>query len=86
VLFRQPLIAGVNDSRTNIEATAGFLRSLGEKASRLQLMPYHRMGQSKYKALNLTYHMDGTAVMDDAAIDAIKNAYIDCGIDCTISR
>lgn len=85
VLFRQPLIAGVNDSRTNIEATAGFLRSLGEEASRLQLMPYHRMGRSKYEALNVTYHMDGTAVMDDAEIDAIKNAYIDCGIDCAIS-
>ncbi len=86
VLFRQPLVAGVNDSRANIEATAEFLRSLGEKASRLQLMPYHRMGQGKYKALDLTYHMDGTAVMDDAEIDAIMNAYIDCGVDCTISR
>ncbi len=53
VVFRQPLIPGINDSIMNIEATAGFLTSLGKSATRLQLMPYHRMGQSKYKALNM---------------------------------
>ena len=53
VVFRQPLIPGVNDSIMNIEATARFLTGLGKNATRLQIMPYHRMGQSKYKALNM---------------------------------
>jgi pyruvate formate lyase activating enzyme len=86
VLFRQPLIPGVNDSRTNIDRTAGFLHRLGEKATRLQLMPYHRMGQSKYKALDLPYDTDGIAVMEDEEIEAVKNAYIERSIDCTVSR
>jgi pyruvate formate lyase activating enzyme len=86
VIFRQPLIPGINDSLTNIDGTAKFLHRLGEKAARLQLMPYHRMGQSKYRALNVTYDMDGIAVMEDREIEAVKNAYIDRGIDCTISR
>ncbi len=86
VVFRQPLIPGVNDSPMNVEATARFLRSLGEKASRLQLMPYHRMGQSKYKALNTRYDMEELDVMDNEEVGAVRNAYMAHGIDCTISR
>jgi pyruvate formate lyase activating enzyme len=86
VIFRQPLIPGVNDSIMNIEATAGFLTSLGRSASRLEIMPYHRMGQCKYRALNVPYVMDGISTVDDEQIEAVKNAYIDHGLDCTISR
>jgi pyruvate formate lyase activating enzyme len=86
VIFRQPLIPGINDSTRNIEATAGFLASLGKNATRLQLMPYHGMGQSKYKALNVWYAMEGISVADDEQVAAVQKAYIDLGIDCTISR
>jgi pyruvate formate lyase activating enzyme len=86
VLFRQPLIQGVNDSAMEIEKIAGFIKSLGETASRLQLMPYHRMGQSKYKALNIKYDMEELSIMENDKIEAVKNAYISCGINCTISR
>ncbi len=86
VVFRQPLIPGINDSIANIEATAGFLTSLGKNAARLQLMPYHRMGQSKYKALNIPCIMEESGIADDEQVEAVKKAYIDRGIDCTISR
>jgi pyruvate formate lyase activating enzyme len=86
VVFRQPLIPGVNDSILNIEATAGFLTGLGKNATRLQIMPYHRMGQSKYQALNVPYITEGIGVADDEHIEAAKKAYIGLGIRCTISR
>ena len=86
VVFRQPLIPGINDSLLNIDATAAFLKALGERATRLQLMPYHRMGQNKYKALNLPYPMEATGMADDTQVEAVKEAYIHRGIDCTISR
>jgi pyruvate formate lyase activating enzyme len=86
VVFRQPLIPGVNNSIENIEATARFLTSLGTNAIRLQIMPYHRMGQSKYKALNILYTMEGLGAADDEQVEAAKNAYIDRGINCTISQ
>jgi len=86
VVFRQPLIPGINDSIGNIEATAGFLTSLGKNATRLQIMPYHRMGQSKYKALNVWYAMEGISIAGDDQVEAVRKAYIDLGIDCTISR
>jgi pyruvate formate lyase activating enzyme len=86
VLFRQPLIPSVNDAIENIEATARFLTGLGKKAARLQIMPFHRMGQSKYKALNMLYNMEGVGAVEDEQAEAVRKAYIQCGIDCSISR
>ncbi len=86
VVFRQPLIPGVNDSRINIEATAEFLKNLDEKALSLELMPFHRMGQDKYKALNIEYCLADLRIMENEDLEAVKNAYIDRGINCTISR
>lgn len=86
VVFRQPLIPGINDSRGNIEATAAFLNRLGKRAARLQLMPYHRMGQNKYKALNMPCPMEEIGMADDGRAEAVKAAYIERGIHCTISR
>lgn len=86
IMFRQPVVPGVNDSRSNIEATAGFLTSLAGGVARLQLMPFHRMGQSKYKALDMLYTMDGLGAADDEHAEAVRKAYVQYGIDCTISR
>ena len=86
VVFRQPLIPGLTDSIMNIEATAAFLTSLGKSAKRLQIMPYHRMGQSKYKALDMPCAMEGLGAAEDEQVEAAKKAYINRGIDCTISR
>jgi pyruvate formate lyase activating enzyme len=86
VIFRQPLIPGVNDSIRNIEATARFLSSFGEKAARLQIMPYHGMGQSKYKSLNMRYSMEGLRAADGEQLEAVRKAYVQRGIECTISQ
>jgi pyruvate formate lyase activating enzyme len=86
VVFRQPLVPGVNDSLMNIEATAEFLSGLGKNAARLQLMPYHRMGYNKYKALSLPCMMEGLGIADDKQVEAVRKAYIDRGINCTISQ
>jgi pyruvate formate lyase activating enzyme len=86
VLFRQPLVPGINSSTENIEATARFLTGLGRKAARLQIMPFHRMGQSKYKALNMLYTMDGLGAADDELVEDARKLYTECGIDCSISR
>jgi pyruvate formate lyase activating enzyme len=86
VVYRQPLIPGITDSITNIDATAGFLISLGKSAPRLQIMPYHRMGQSKHKALHIPCIMEGLGIAADEQVEAVKKAYIARGINCTISR
>ena len=86
VLFRQPLVPGINDSIENIEATARFLTRLGENAARLEIMPFHRTGQSKYQALHMLYVMEGLGPADDEQVEAVRKAYVQRGIECSISR
>lgn len=85
ILFRQPLIPGVNSTPEQIESTAEFLNSLGGE-QRLQLMPYHRMGISKYAALNKPYEMEQTPVMSQQELSEIESRFCALGIRCDISR
>jgi pyruvate formate lyase activating enzyme len=86
VLFRQPLIPGVNDSPENIAATAEFLGRLGTDSARLELMPYHRMGQAKYRVLDMQYPMEGAEPDGAKAAEVAATAYKALGVNCTISR
>ncbi len=86
IIFRQPVVPAINDSIENIEATAVFLSSLGKSDVRLELMPYHRMGWSKYRALGMKYPMNGTDAAENDMVESVKRAYLDRGIRCTVSR
>lgn len=86
ILFRQPLIPGVNDSEDNIEKTAEFILSLGRDDIELQIMPYHRAGQTKYDALALINETADIAPMEAAEIIAVKDKYIALGVKTTISK
>jgi pyruvate formate lyase activating enzyme len=56
--IRLPLIAGVNDSRENLEATADFALSLAGVTG-IDLLPYHRLGEPKYRRLGRPYALEG---------------------------
>ena len=86
ILFRRPLIPGVNDGEADIRATADFIRSLGRPELRLQLIPYHRLGVSKYAALDIPYAMEELPAMGGDAADAVRAQYEAQGISCTVSR
>ena len=86
ILFRQPLIPGVNDTNENISATADFILSLHRPDLALQLMPYHRMGLSKYAALDVPYELEHLQIMNAEQIDEILKKYEACGITCSVSK
>ncbi|MGI5877644.1 MAG: glycyl-radical enzyme activating protein [Christensenellales bacterium] len=52
VWVRIPVIPGLNDSPGGMEAIADFLRTLPPPA-RVELLPYHRLGESKLAGLGL---------------------------------
>jgi pyruvate formate lyase activating enzyme len=51
---RIPLIPGVNDSRENLERTAGLLEGV-ENLVRVELLRYHKTAGAKYPMLGRTY-------------------------------
>jgi pyruvate formate lyase activating enzyme len=59
MVMRMPLIPGVNDDTPNLAATAAFVRSL-PGVKRIDLLPYHRLGEPKYRRLGRDYPMAGS--------------------------
>ena len=86
ILFRQPLIPGINDTEDNIEGISAFIRSLGRADLALQLMPYHRMGLSKYAALDKPYELEEIQIMKPEEIEEVRSKYEALGVSCSISK
>lgn len=47
VIIRIPVVPTCNDSEQNLSAIAAFARAFG--CEKIELLPYHRLGQPKYK-------------------------------------
>lgn len=60
VRVRLPLVPGFNDSAENIRATASFVSGLANLKA-LDILPYHRMGEPKWRQLGQAYGMHGVA-------------------------
>jgi pyruvate formate lyase activating enzyme len=86
VLFRMPLVPGVNDTLDNIRKTASFLGTLGAAGMHLELLPYHRLGEGKYQALGRPYPLDGLKMPEMEQVESVRRAFEDLDIRCTVSR
>ncbi len=51
IWIRIPIIKGVNDNSTELKSINNFIKAVGE-VERVELLPYHSLGESKYQALN----------------------------------
>ena len=51
IIIRIPLIGGVNDDPENMEATARFVAELSGEKKEVNLLPYHKIAQTKYQKL-----------------------------------
>lgn len=69
-IVRTPVIPGFNDTHESIEAIAQFLK--GKPNVHYELLPYHRFGEDKYKALGQNYTMD-YLLLDKAYFESLKN-------------
>ena len=54
--IRMPIIPGINDDREDIERAARFLLDI-KGIGRVELLPYHRLGESKYARLEMDYKL-----------------------------
>lgn len=66
VIARMPIIPGYTDSDGNVLANARRIRELG--IVRVDILPFHQLGESKYASLGLPYSMaDIDQLTDEAA-------------------
>jgi pyruvate formate lyase activating enzyme len=65
ILARVPLIPGLNDSEEEIAEILSFIK--GMKNMSCELLPYHRIGRSKYEFLGRDYSMGDVKLSDEKA-------------------
>ena len=66
--IRLPLIPGVNDSGDNIAAAIEFIKRL-ETVRCVDVLPYHRAAEAKYRKLDIDYPGEGIAELVDSSLE-----------------
>lgn len=61
VMIRIPIIPGKNDDVSNLNELRAMLTGLkNDNLKKINLLPFHKIGSSKYKRFGLTYRMNDT--------------------------
>ncbi|MGL5257002.1 MAG: trans-4-hydroxy-L-proline dehydratase activase [Proteocatella sp.] len=68
--IRMPLVEGVNSSDEHIDKVIAFLKDL--KILKVNLLPYHNTGKSKYERLDMVYEGDDYSAPSSERMEAIK--------------
>ena len=79
VLPRTPVIPNFNDRPEDARAMASWLREAG--AARVQLLPFHNFGESKYTLLDLPYKLHGLKNLHPEDLAEFRQIYLDEGIE-----
>jgi len=80
LVIRVPVVPGFNDSEEVIGAIARFVVSAGW--GEMNLLPFHRMGESKYGQLGLTYKYAHVASPGEERMRSLQQAAETRGVTC----
>lgn len=64
ITFRIPLIPGCTDSEENVREIAKFVSKLGNNV-RIEVLPYHRLGEDKFRWMDKEYKLSGTELQPE---------------------
>ena len=70
IIIRVPIITGCQGSLEEVESIAEFARSL--KIKEVHLLPYYRLGESKYSQLGRNYKFKGVTPPTESSIFRLK--------------
>jgi pyruvate formate lyase activating enzyme len=83
VVVSLPIIPGVSDTLGHVSEVAGYVLARGLR--RVRLLPYHRMGLSKYEALGLEYpHRYWDRPVDIGLVHEMQRHLSAAGLDVTV--
>ena len=84
IIFRMPLILGVNTSDDNIKETAHFMNSLEGKRRIINLLPYHNIAENKILKLGHPISENDFSPPDESRIIEIIELFNSLQIEATI--
>ncbi len=72
--IRQVVVPGKTDSEAYMERLKKFVHSL-KNVEKVELLPYHLLGVSKYENMKIKYRLDGVPAMDKDLCKKLKDKF-----------
>ena len=69
------LVPNLTDDPENIKAVASFAASLKGCVERVDVLPFHKMGEKKWEYTDLDYKLKNTPSPTQKQIDAAKDIF-----------
>ena len=82
LIIRVPVVPGYNDTVENLQATAAFIARL--KLKEVHLLPFHRLGNSKYDQLGLNYEYADMPSPSRDALWSHQRIFESAGLHCYV--
>ena len=79
IWLRFVLVPGLSDNREDIQQIAAFAADLGN-VERVDVLPFHQMGQYKWKRLGLEYTLDAVVPPANALVEQTCAAFRTAGL------
>ena len=77
--IRFVLVPGLTDARDNVAGLAEFAASL-KNVERVEVLPFHKMGEFKWQELRLSYKLADTQPPSPEALAEVKRAFSSRGL------
>lgn len=85
ITVRIPIIPSINDTDKNINDTIEFLRTTSP-GCHVSLLPYHRLGVSKYNKLDMPYQLNDLLPPSDSKMQHVREQFEIQGFRVTIGE
>jgi len=84
LIFRIPVIPGVNTSQEEVNRMISFLAERAEYMKELHLLPYHRIADNKYFRLRMKQSLPEVKEPDQPFMEQLKNDFEKSGLEVII--
>jgi pyruvate formate lyase activating enzyme len=79
VRIRYVLVPGWTDASEAVAGLARFVAGLGN-VDRVDVLPFHKLGASKYEALGIPFPLRDTPVPEPGSTERVREQFRECGL------
>jgi pyruvate formate lyase activating enzyme len=85
IMVRVPVIPGYNDDPDHLEGLKQFITATKTSSlKKISILPYHKIGSSKYKRFNIPYRMENVESPSKERMKELKEFFSDTGVKVKI--
>jgi pyruvate formate lyase activating enzyme len=85
IMVRVPIIPGFNDDADHLERLKQFLLTTKTGSlKKINLLPFHKIGSSKYKRFNIPYQMGSMEPPSEKRMQDLKEFFLEIGVKVKI--